>query len=86
MKSLLETAKECGATLHPCNGGMWINDESQLKAIIDAVNASNCEPIGEVHKLDDGWVCYLWEKAVDDGLIKDGQFVYAAPRLFSDQI
>ena len=38
------------------------------------------EPVGEVHELSHGWECYIWEKAIDDGLVKDGDFVYAAPQ------
>jgi hypothetical protein len=38
------------------------------------------EPVGEVHNLSRGWECYIWQKAVDDGLVKDGDFVYTSPQ------
>lgn len=41
---------------------------------------------GEVHDLSNGWYCYIWQKAIDDGLIKDGDFVYAHPQQIPSEV
>jgi hypothetical protein len=48
-----------------------------LAGAIEKIEKS--DPVGEVHELDSGWTCYLWQIAIDVGLIKDGDFVYASP-------
>lgn len=49
--------------------------------------AQESEPVGEVHLQENGLLnCLLWGKAIDDGLVKDGDFIYTHPPADKDAV